>query len=312
MNIFVSGSNGFIGQKFCPRLASQGFSVTAFSRSEYAWQSDIVPAVHSSLKSFCRVKSLSRYDCVVHLAGRAHVLNEYSSDPLASYRASNVDDTLLLAKHAAFSGVKRFVYLSSIKVNGQSTSRDSPFTELDIPHPVDDYALSKLEAENALFALSAQTGMEIVIIRPPLIYGPKVKGNLNTVLKLLSLRVPLPFGAVTDNLRSFIFLENLIDLIIICIQHPSAANRVFLASDQDDVSTFDFLNLVGLSCNYSAFLFPVPRRFLKYMCILFGKYYLFDRLCNSLVVDSSLATTLLGWNPRFSLRLGLQKSLSDL
>ena len=198
MRLLVTGSNGFLGRRACLTLRDYGFHVTAYSRSNCNWP-DGIDCFFSE-----HTHTLSSFDSVLHLAGRAHVMNESDIDPLSSYRKANFFQTLDFARNAALSGVKRFVYISSVKVNGEFTSLSSPFRPSDLPNPLDPYAISKFEAEQELLKLSEVTGMEVVIIRPPLIYGPNVKGNLRRLISLLSRGVPLPLAGITFNRRSYI------------------------------------------------------------------------------------------------------------
>ncbi|NBF12243.1 UDP-glucose 4-epimerase family protein [Pseudomonas sp. Fl4BN1] len=235
-------------------------------------------------------------DVVIHAAARVHVMNDSSVDPLASFRKVNVEGTLNLARQAAQKGVRRFVFISSIKVNGEETSLDVPYTADAAPAPVDPYGISKMEAENGLMIIAAQTGMEVVIIRPTLVYGPGVKANFLNMMRWLHKGIPLPFGAI-HNRRSLVALGNLVDLIIVCIAHPKAANQKFLVSDGDDLSTTELLQRMARALRKPARLLPVPSVFLTVCANFFGKRSLSQRLCGSLQVDISKNRELLSWTP---------------
>lgn len=243
-------------------------------------------------------------ESIIHTAARVHVMNEFAIDPLAEFRKVNVDGTLNLARQAAKVGVKKFIFLSSIKVNGESTQQGVPFTESDLPHPEDPYGKSKLEAEDGLRIIAKQTKMKVVIIRPVLVYGPGVKGNFELIIRCLKKRVPLPLGAI-NNSRSFISLDNLIDFILTCLQSSAAENQTFLVSDGDDISTTQLLRLVAFAINIKARLFPVPIFIILLGASLLGKKSSARRLCGNLEVDIHKARELLGWNPPNSVRKSL-------
>jgi nucleoside-diphosphate-sugar epimerase len=311
-DLFVSGANGFVGRRACVILKDRGFSVRAFSRQPCEWPLGVQAFSALSLSDInSSSPALRGVDCVLHLAGRAHVMHESEPDPLLAFRNANVYETLKLAREASLAGVKRFVFVSSIKVNGELTPPFSPFTESDKPNPLDPYGLSKCEAEIGLQDIALQTGIEIVIVRPPLIYGLGVKGNFRTMMKLLARKVPLPLGSVANNRRSLISLENLVDFLGLCVLHPEASGRVFLVSDQQDVSTAQLLRILGEAMGVSAQLFPVPLLVLRGSAILARKRSLYHKLCGSLVVDSSAATQLLGWTPPLPLEEGLRRASKD-
>ncbi len=312
MRLLVTGSSGFVGRPACLALLDRGFLIRAFSRTHVEWPSGIDAVNAAGLSSLTHSdNAFDGIDCVLHLAGRAHVMRETESDPLLVFRRINAFEALALAREASLAGVRRFVFVSSIKVNGEEAPPSFPFSEADEPNPLDAYAISKFEAELGLLRLSAETGMEVVIVRPPLIYGPGVKGNFRVMMKLLSKRVPLPLASINDNQRSLLSLDNLIDFLVLCVLHPDAAGRIFVLSDQHDVSTSELLWRLGESMGSPARLFPVPRFVLSKAANLVGMQSAFLRLCGSLVVDSSLSSRLLGWVPPVSLDEGLRRAAMD-
>ncbi len=251
--------------------------------------------------------ALEGVSVVIHTAARVHVMQESATDPLAEFRKVNVDGTLQLAQQAAVSGVKRFIFLSSIKVNGESTAGQSSFSALDDCHPEDPYAVSKKEAEDALLALAEETGLEVVIIRPPLVYGPGVKANFQSMMVWLQKGIPLPLGSI-ENRRSLVSVYNLIDLITVCIDHPKAKNQIFLVSDDRDMSITELLTCLSTALQCRARLLPVPKSVLVFMLSLFGKKAVADRLCGSLQVDIVKTKELLGWKPAVTVEEGLAKT----
>jgi len=244
-------------------------------------------------------------DVVVHAAARVHVLNDTAIDPLVEYRKINTEGTLNLARQAAFNGVKRFIFLSTIKVNGEATRRGSSFCMRDQPMPQDAYAISKWEAEQGLVEISAKTGMEVVILRAPLVYGPGVGANFLRLMRAVDRRTPLPFGLV-DNCRSLIYLGNLVDAIVACLDHPVAAGKTYLLSDGEDVSTPELINRLAKAFNRSPRLMPIPPVLMRWGGQLVCKGREIDRLLGSLVVDSSAIQSELGWMPPHSMQEGLQ------
>ena len=246
---------------------------------------------------------------VVHLAARVHVMHDNVADPLAVFRAVNVEGTLSLALQAAAAGVKRFVFISSVKVNGESTPPGRAFAETDAPNPQDAYGQSKHEAEQGLRQLSADTGMEVVIIRPPLVYGPGVKANFAALMRAVQRGWPLPLGAV-HNQRSLVALSNLVDFIVTCITHPQAANQTFLVSDGQDLSTTGLVRGMAQAAGVPARLLPVPVWALQAGATLLGKGDAVQRLCGNLQVDISKARTLLGWVPPVAVEEGLRRAMA--
>jgi len=304
----VTGANGFVGHPLCEEMLRQGWQVTAAIRSSCQLsegvESTIVGAINGKTSW---TDALRDVVVIVHLAARVHVMREEAIDPLAEFRLINVEGTLELARQAALSGVRRFIYLSSIKVNGEQTLSGQSFTEQDVPAPADSYALSKLEAEESLRDLAKQTGMEVVIIRPPLVYGPGVKANFLNMMCWLHKGMPLPFASI-NNRRSLVALDNLLDLIVVCLEHPEAANQIFLVSDGDDLSTTELLRRMAHALGKPVRLMPVPVSLLKAGAGLLGRRDMAQRLCGSLQVDISKARTLLGWNPPISVEDGLSRT----
>ncbi len=252
--------------------------------------------------------ALRSVDQVAHLAARVHVMNDKSMDPLAEFRQVNVEGTANLARQAAAAGVRRFVYLSSIKVNGEFTQEGHPFTADDAPAPEEPYGVSKHEAEQVLRQIAADTGMEVVIIRPPLVYGPGVKANFESMMRWLARGVPLPLAAVTQNRRSLVALDNLVDLTVTCLNHPAASNQTFLISDGEDFSTAGLLRRMGAALGHPARLFYVPPLMLKIGAHAVKKTGIYQRLYGSLQLDITKTRRLLGWTPSVSVDEGLRRA----
>lgn len=250
---------------------------------------------------------LAGVDCIIHLAARVHVMMENAIDPLEEFRRLNVDATMSLAHHAAQAGVRRFIFISSIKVNGEYTQPEKPFSSEDRADPKDYYGISKYEAEVALQRLAEKSGMEVVIIRPPLVYGPGVKANFMSMMQWLERGIPLPFGDVY-NQRSLVAIDNLVDFIVTCLDHPNAANQTFLISDGEDLSTTQLLQSIGKALGKPARLIPVPVGLMQVAANLFGKGAVAQRLFGSLQVDSSKARDLLGWKPVVTVDETLRKT----
>lgn len=311
IKILVTGASGFIGQALTNTLhRNASVSVRAAVRrkvSGFTAEVDTVE-VGDLLVLANWQAALIGVDTVIHCAARVHVMNEQSANPLSEFRKVNVEGTLNLARQAVEAGVRRFVFISSIGVNGNRTSR--PFTEEDLPNPVEFYAVSKLEAEQRLHLLAAETGMEVVIIRPPLVYGSNAKGNFARLIKIVSSGIPLPFGAI-HNKRSLVALDNLVDLIVTCIDHPAAANQTFLVSDGEDLSTSELLGKMAMALGKPARLLPVPSWILEAGATMLGKQALAQRLCGSLQVDISKAHDLLDWVPPVSIDEALRRTAVD-
>jgi UDP-4-keto-D-QuiNAc 4-reductase len=310
--VLLTGVSGFVGRSLLDSLANTGnYCLRACARNvDLVEHRDVEYIAVGDLGGDIRWEVITQgVDVVVHAAARVHVMNDTSADPLVEFRKVNVAGTLNLARQAAASGVRRFIFISSIKVNGEFTLLGVPFTADDTPAPVDPYGVSKLEAEIELLALSKSTGMEVVIIRPVLVYGPGVKANFRNMMGFLAKGVPLPLplGSV-DNKRSLVALDNLVDLIKTCMAHPAAANQVFLVSDGNDVSTPELLRKVAHSVGTRAVLIPFPVRVLTFLATLLGKKAVATRLFSSLQVDISKNHQLLGWLPPVTLDAALKKT----
>ena len=298
--VLITGATGFVGQALCRVLRSRGLGVYAVSRRPPLSREDGIEYLSvGSINSTTDWRvALSGKDTIVHLAARVHVMRESAPDPLAEFRMVNVTGTERLAVAAAEAGVKRLVYVSSIKVNGERTAGQA-FTEHDAPQPEDPYAQSKLEAEKVLLRISAETGLEVVIVRPPLVYGPGVKGNFLLLLRLVQRGLPLPL-ACCQNRRSFLALGNFTDFLYRCLEHPAAARQTFLLSDGHDLSTPELIRRIARALDRPVRLLRVPRSWLKAGTNLLRKTDLFERLCGSLQIDSGNAVRLLNWTPPVS------------
>jgi nucleoside-diphosphate-sugar epimerase len=309
MTVLVTGSYGFVGSALCARLRRDGVSVRGVARSVSSQLDDAEAIAIGSLSSDTDwTVALKNVEQVVHLAARVHVMNDKSPDPLAEFRRVNVEGTVALAHQAAAAGVKRFVFLSSVKVNGEFTEAGHPFTADDALAPKDPYGVSKHEAEQLLRLIAAETGMEVVIIRPPLVYGPGVKANFKSMMRWLARGVPLPLAAVAQNRRSLVALDNLVDLIVTCLYHTAAANQTFLVSDGEDLSTAELLNRMGAAMGHPARLFYLPPALLKLGATLLNKPGIYQRLCGSLQLDITKTRQLLGWTPPVSVDQGLRRA----
>lgn len=316
MKVLLTGASGFVGNAILANAKQRELSVTPVFRSlEAAKNCGYAPSsciIISSLVADTNwEEALLGIDVVIHSAARTHVLNELDVDPLKAFRLVNVEGTLNLARQASRAGVRRFVFVSSIKVNGEMTHGPLRFSCDDVPTPEDAYGLSKAEAEAGLWRLAQETGMEVVIIRPPLVYGCGAKGNFASLLAWVRRGLPLPLGAVTHNRRSFVGLDNLVDLILTCLQHPNAANQTFLVSDGEDLSTTELLQRMGKAMNRPARLLPVPVSLLAFAASLLGKTAVAQRLLGSLQVDISKTCDLLDWKPPVSVDEGLRRAVQQ-
>lgn len=302
--LLVTGATGFVGQALLPKLVAGEYAVRAVSRRQMP--TGVRAGIDWVVADLPSAASLDGCDAVVHLAARVHVMRERAADPLAEFRRVNVDATERLARRAAAAGVRRFVFLSSVKVNGEETAPGQPFRADDAPTPEDAYGVSKYEAEEALHRVAAETGLEVVIIRPPLVYGPGVKGNFRTMLDWLRRGLPLPLASL-GNRRSLVGVDNLCDLILTCLSHPRAANETFLVSDGRDLSTAELLRLAGEAMGRPALLWPCPPSLLKGAAAMVGKPGIARRLCGNLQVGIGKTQDVLGWHPPFSVEEGLRR-----
>ena len=310
-NILVTGANGFIGRILCGMLADAGNEVRGSVRDSQhiavknpACEYFAVGDIDSNTDW---VPALNGMDAVVHLAARVHVMRETAVDPLIEFRRVNVEGTRRLARQAVSLGVKRFVYVSSIKVNGQKTIDDS-FTADNLPAPQDPYALSKWEAEQVLHQIAGETGLEVVVIRPPLVYGPGVRGNFLRLLRLVDRGLPLPFGSI-ENRRSLVSVFNLCDLLRICLEHPKACGEVFLIKDGEDLSTAEIIRRIAKAMHRPCRLVRIPVPLLRLAGALVGRRAEADRLCDSLQMDMEKTRVLLNWTPPVNIAEGLERTV---
>lgn len=306
--LLLTGATGFVGAALLRTLVQvRAYEVRALTRSDAAKLACPIEqvAVTSDWRTADFGRALLDVSVLVHLAARVHVMQDAASDPMAAFRAVNVDATLNLAKQAAAAGVKRFVFISSVKVNGEATQLSAPFLADAVAAPKDAYGISKMEAEQGLRQIAAQTGLEVVIIRPPLVYGPGVKGNFAALMRALQRGLPLPLQSVR-NQRSLVGLENLVDFIMACTSHPAAANQTFLVSDGEDLATPDLIRKMAEIACMPARLWSLPVWALHTGARLLGKGAAVERLCGNLQVDISKAKTLLGWTPPMSVDEGLK------
>jgi nucleoside-diphosphate-sugar epimerase len=306
--ILVTGANGFVGRVLCHNLARQGHTVRAAVRDR--GRASGLPGEVVELGALAKTTdwsaALEGVDAIVHLAARVHVMKETTGDALAAFREVNVDATRTLAEQAARHGVKRLVFVSSVKVNGESTGARR-YTRDDQPSPQDPYGVSKWEAEQAVQRVARETGIEVVTVRPPLVYGPHVGGNFLRLLRLVKRGIPLPFGAVR-NRRSMVYVENLSSALIACAFEPHAAGEVFLVSDGEDLSTRDLISTLARNMDVATRLVPIPVAWLELAGRVAGRSAEVDRLVGSLTVDDSHLRTTLTWSPPFDARQGLART----
>lgn len=304
-NILITGANGFIGRALVSVLAykkdhrlllalrKKNAEFLNAPQLQVIFVGDIGPDTVWS-------PHLKGVNTVIHTAARVHQMQESHLDPLTEYLRTNVEGTLALAKQAAEMGVRRFIFLSTIKVNGESTSLNNPFTAQDIPAPKNPYSISKYQAEIGLQQISKKTGLEVVIIRPPLMYGPRVGGNFLSLLHLVHRGIPLPLKTI-QNKRSFLSVNNLVHFIAHCLDYPLPLSDVFLLSDQNDLSTSELIEKIAMAMKKKSTLFPFPQQILKIASQVVFKKTIYDRLCHSLQIDSEKATKILGWKPPYSI-----------
>jgi nucleoside-diphosphate-sugar epimerase len=312
MKILITGANGFIGSRLMAGLSKSEHQINGTVRVPFADNPNdtsyiTIGTINSDTDWH---EALKGQDVVIHTAARVHLMHDGANDALEEYRRINVNSTLNLARQAADLGIRRFIFLSSVKVNGESTPIGHPFSENDIPAPLDPYGISKKEAEDGLFKLSRTTEMEVICIRPTLVYGPGVKANFASMMKWLFKGIPLPLGAI-QNKRSMISLSNLVDLIACCITRREAANQVFLASDGEDISTTELCKRLGKALGRPARLIPIPMELLNIGAAIIGKNSIIQRLCGNLQVDITKAKSLLGWKPRLNIDEALKMTADE-
>jgi nucleoside-diphosphate-sugar epimerase len=306
--VLVTGASGFVGRNLCAFLKGKGFFVRGAVRNnvcdvpgvdEYIQAGDI-----NESTDWCR--ALAGVDTVVHLAARVHIMNDPAVDPVEEFRRVNVFGTERLARMAVEAGVKRFIFISSVKVNGEGALR--PYTEKDVPAPQDAYGISKREAEDSLARIAVETGLQVVILRLPLVYGPGVKANFRNLIKIAGSGLPLPFKGI-NNRRSFLYLGNLTDAVSLCITHPSAVGETFMVSDGQDVSTPALIKMIVCAMGKKAILFSFPPELLKLLFKVMHKGGDLEKLAGSLLIDSSKIRNSLGWKPPFTLEEGIRETV---
>ena len=305
--IAVTGANGFVGRLLCDQLEKKGLSVRRLVR-KLSSSSSSEFKIGDICKETDFSKALIDVSIVIHCAARVHVMNESAPDSMVEFRRVNSSATLRLAQEASKAGVQRFIFLSSIKVNGESSKLGYPFTPELFSCPKDFYGASKYEAEEGLKMLAKETGMEVVIIRSPLVYGPGVRANFLSMMNWLSRGLPLPLGGITENRRSLVYIDNLVDMIIVCTTHAAAANQIFLVSDDEDLSTAELLDRIALAMGFTSKLIPVPEALIFFFTRLIGRSDIYNRICGTLQIDLKNTKDLLGWSPPVSVDEGLRKT----
>lgn len=310
-SLFITGGNGFIGSGLINSLASNPDyfikgSVRSGAGVDFPAMVEVLPGLDVDSDAGW-LEAFSGVDCVIHCAARYHIKNESSGDLLAICRKVNVGGTMRLARLAAEAGVKRFIFMSSLKVNGEFSDPNRPFLETDTPNPFYPYGISKLEAEYELLQFSPSSSMDVVIIRPPPVYGPGVKANFLTMMRFLDVCFPLPLGDI-KNLRSYIGLTNLVSFVELCVNHPNARNQIFFVSDDDDLSTSRLLRMMSVALGRISLLMPAPKKLLTVFASMIGKKYIPELLFGNFQADISKAKDLLGWRPPESVEIGLRKT----
>jgi nucleoside-diphosphate-sugar epimerase len=309
MKILVTGANGFVGSQLSETLAKSGHEVRNTARSLASNSSTTRELITCDLESADNLDHLTTgCDAIVHLAGRAHVMSDNPATSESLYVSANVDVTRKLAQSASRTGVKRMILMSSVKVNGESTTINTPFTSQDIPDPQDPYGRSKAQAEQALWEITSTSDLEGVVIRPPLVYGPGVRANFASLIGIVGRGLPLPLGSI-QNKRSFVSLDNLVDLISTTVQSPNAAGNTFLVSDGHDLSTPELVRSIASALDQSPKLLPFPSALLKLAATASGKRGAYDRLCGSLTVDIALTKQKLSWTPPFTVQDSMQRTV---
>lgn len=314
MKIFITGASGFIGNHLCTKLLDSSYEVLAPIRNQKTFKNKIyknLKFIKEDNFEFTKdyLKSLENIDCLIHCAGRSHIMKEADRNSLNMYRKVNLEKTSILAEMAAKMGVKRFIFLSSIKVNGELTKENESFKFDDKVNPLDFYSISKFEAEEALKEISQKTGLEVVILRLPLVYGPGVKGNFLRLLNLINRGIPLPFDKI-NNSRSLVGLSNLLDLISHCINNPNAAGNTFLVSDDEDISTNNLINKISYAMGKPSKLFFFPKTLFIFVSKLIGKSLEAERLVGSLKLDISHTKKILNWKPSFTIDSEIEKTVN--
>lgn len=304
MRILVSGANGFVGRALREILNARGFTVVSAVRRTSNLEDEIVVG---DIEDYNWTSALTGCDAVIHLAARVHVMHGMANEPLALYRSINTEATLNLARQAAQVGVKRFVFISTIKVNGEG--QDEAYRETDVPAPQDAYAISKWEAEQGLLQIAQETGLEVVVLRPPLVYGPRVKGNFLRLMQVIQKGWPLPLGAV-KNRRSLLYVGNFVDAIRVCVEHPAAMGQTFLLDDGQAVSTPELIHAVANALNRPVRLLPIPVSLLQLAGLMTGRGIAVSRLTGSLYVDDQAIRSRLDWKPPYSIEAGLAETVA--
>lgn len=313
MKVVLTGTSGFVGSNLLAELVNKGHRVSSLGRKFI----DVLPQgvsqeIVEDFSNVSELKSLSESpDVFIHCAARAHVMDDQASDPLEEFRWANTSATMNLAKLAMNAGVKRFIFISTIKVNGESTTGREPFSAKDKPNPQDPYAISKYEAEQGLKELAVSCGMEVVIIRPPLVYGSGVKGNFRSLLNLVNKGYPLPFGGLTKNKRSLVFVGNLVSLILETVENHNAGNKTFLVSDDHDVSTAGLISGIQRALGKKGLLLPLPPWLFLTLGKLANKQPKVDRLVGDLQLDIQHTRNALGWKPPYTVSEGLKLSVQS-
>lgn len=314
MTVLLTGASGYLGGALLAATRSHGIAVRPVFRNLKArnfynniyYPSVVVPTL---LGNTDWRYALSGIDVVLHCAASLHFIKDLADDALTAFRKVNVDGTLNLARQAVSAGVRRFIFVSSIKVNGEYTNLGDVFKDSDLPCPLDPYAISKHEAEEGLRKIAKEHGIEVVIVRPPLVYGPKVKGNFAALMRCVQYGVPLPLGSLTENRRSLVALDNLVDLLVRCITHPRAADEIFLVSDGEDLSTADLLHRLCILMAKPDRLLPVSPELLRVVAKLLGKGDIAQRLLGNLQLDMSRTCQILGWEPPIGIDEGLRRAV---